>query len=336
MNSLLQHALQIRYVKIRFVIEMLEDTMLPHDKVSALRGGIGEMLLRANCIRDRQCEKCDFESECIVQRTMYSRFEKKPEFVTTGESVGYVLECENYQEEFAAGEQLEFHMLLFGKTIVYLNQYLQAIFSLGMHGLGKEHSRFQIIGVYNTKKQPLLEDGNIYMERYQVSTVADYVKHRLRQLKRDADTTEQKENDSAKDTFPMEMIFYTPLTLKFHGEFIQKFNMDAIMSAIKRRIYMLDCFEGIEGEEHQKKNYSIPVILNQTSRFTTVTRYSNRQREHMQLKGIRGRIELEQVESEVLSLLLAGELIHIGKNTSFGFGRFGLRETKGEENGCSK
>jgi hypothetical protein len=331
MDSLLHQALQIRYVKLHFVIELLEDTILPHDKVSALRGGIGEMLLRANCIRDRQCKKCDFETECIVQRTMYSKFNKKPEFVTTGESVGYVLECENYQEEFAAGEQLEFRMILFGKTIVYLNQYLQAIFSLGMQGLGKEHSRFQIVGVYNTKKQPLLEDGNIFMERYQVSTVADYVERRLRQLKQKLSTAEKEnEIDSTENVLPMGLIFYTPLTLKFHGEFIQEFNMEAIINAIKRRIYMLDCFEGIEGEEHQKKNYPIPVILNQTSRFTTVTRYSNRQRERMQLKGIRGRVMLEHVEPEVLALLLAGELIHIGKNTSFGFGRFGLRETKGE------
>ena len=31
---------------------------------------------------------------------------------------------------------------------------------------------------------------------------------------------------------------------------------------------------------------------------------------------------LSNVDFETLSLLLAGELIHIGKNTSFGFGRY--------------
>ena len=50
MNEELKKALQIRYVKLHFTIEMLEDTVLPKYKASALRGGIGEMLLRANCV----------------------------------------------------------------------------------------------------------------------------------------------------------------------------------------------------------------------------------------------------------------------------------------------
>ena len=74
--ELLKRALQIRYVKLRFGLRIAEDTRLPVNKVSAIRGGIGEMLLRANCIRDRQCKSCDFESECIVRRTLYSRFEE--------------------------------------------------------------------------------------------------------------------------------------------------------------------------------------------------------------------------------------------------------------------
>lgn len=51
---------------------------------SAIRGGMGEMLLRANCIRDRVCESCDFEAECIVRRTMYSKFTLRPNYVTNG------------------------------------------------------------------------------------------------------------------------------------------------------------------------------------------------------------------------------------------------------------
>ena len=45
----------------------------------------------------------------------------------------------------------------------------------------------------------------------------------------------------------------------------------------------------------------------------------------MFLKGIVGEIDLADISDEMLELLLAGELIHIGKNTSFGFGRFILK-----------
>ena len=136
-NNLFQKLLKIRYVKLHFHLRLIDDTILPRNKVSALRGGMGEMLLRANCIRNRECEKCDFVSECIVRRTMYSQFEIQPEFMQPNDRVGYVLECENYHENFSAGEELTFQLILFGKNIVYFNQYLQALYCLGMEGIGK-------------------------------------------------------------------------------------------------------------------------------------------------------------------------------------------------------
>ena len=46
----------------------------------------------------------------------------------------------------------------------------------------------------------------------------------------------------------------------------------------------------------------------------------------MSMKGIKGYVLLgglpAEAMDECLTYMLAGELIHIGKNTSFGFGRF--------------
>ena len=147
MNSTLQHALEVHYIKLHFTLEMEEDVILPENKGSALRGGIGEMLLRANCIQNRECEKCHFSSECIIQHTLYSKFEKKPSFVTTGESIGYVIECEDYRNKFTAGDTLKFQLLLLGKTVVYFNLFLQAIHTLGMNGLGTNAGHFHILHI---------------------------------------------------------------------------------------------------------------------------------------------------------------------------------------------
>lgn len=54
MSQLLIKSQDIRYTKLTFVVQFTEDTMLPKQKVSAIRGGIGEMLLRANCVRGRE------------------------------------------------------------------------------------------------------------------------------------------------------------------------------------------------------------------------------------------------------------------------------------------
>ena len=44
----------------------------------------------------------------------------------------------------------------------------------------------------------------------------------------------------------------------------------------------------------------------------------------MPLRGIRGGMQLEKIPEDLILLLLAGEVTHIGKNTSFGFGRYRL------------
>lgn len=309
-SSLLSKILEIRYVKLHFFLEFIEDTKLPVNKPSALRGGIGEMLLNANCIKDRKCETCDFESECIVQRTMYSKFEQKPEFVTTGDSVGYIIECENYEENFSKGDILQFQLILFGKTIVYFNQYLQAVFALGQVGIGKKHARFTICQVTNTKGIPILDGNNVYMRYYQVTTLGNYVKYRLERWKDTGDYCE--------------IVFHTPLTQKFKGEFLRKFDMEAIIKAVKRRLYILACFENIESQKWYEETIGIPTMIAQNSRNVQVARYSSRQDSKMLLKGIEGSIQIEGISDEILQILLAGEITHIGKNTSFGFGRYSV------------
>ena len=302
----------IRYVRLKFVLEMLEDSVLPMYKSSALRGGMGEMLLRANCVRDRNCETCDFRDECIVQRTMYSRFENKPGFVTRGESIGYVLECEDYREVYPAGGRLEFYLILFGKTIVYLNQYLQALYALGQSGLGKNLARFRICGIYNTHLQPILEGDSILMENYRIETLADYIKYRMQKIDVNAERTEIR--------------FFTPLTQKYQREFLTAFDIHAVLKSLQRRIYMLDCFEGIEGGAEYEKELPAPELLEQNVIQRKVPRYSSRQDQKMFLKGISGNMIVGRIPEACYPYLLAGERTHIGKNTSFGFGHYRLME----------
>lgn len=292
-------------MKLHFGLCMTEDTRLPVNKVSALRGGIGEMLLRSNCIRDRNCGECDFEGECIVRRAMYSRFEEKPEFVTTGESAGYVFECENYQEEFRLGDILEFQLLLFGKTIVYFSQFVQAVYQLGTVGIGREHSCFEIAFIRNTQGKDILRGQNILMDQCRVQTVLDYVTHRLAQ------------NPGRE----CRIRFKTPVALKYQGEFQRQLSMEAFLPAVFRRIYIMDCFEGIPSEM-MTWDETAPQVLRETSRLITVCRYSSTQDQKMPLRGIKGEMQVSRLPRELLPALLAGEVLHIGKNTSFGFGKY--------------
>ncbi len=310
MENLLKKYLNIRYVKLHFYLTFPEDSILPIYKASALRGGIGEMLLRANCIRNRDCKNCDFESECMVQRTMYSKFENKPAFITSGDSAGYVIECEDYHEEYEAGSTMQFNLILFGKTIVYFNSYLQAIAALGQNGIGKYKTRFWISRITNTIGEDILSGSDINMAFYKVQTIDDYVEYRKAML--------------MKNGMRNRVEVKTPLTIKYQGDFIKEFDMHAIVRAVQRRILILDCFENIEGDELYRKEYQIPDIIKQRIVPRSVRRFSNRQEQGMWLHGIEGILHTSEIQEELLELLLAGEILHIGKNTSFGFGRYRL------------
>ena len=228
--------------------------------------------------------------------------------MTKGDSVGYVLECENYQTDFLAGDEIKFNLILFGKTIVYFSQILNAFYTLGQVGLGKERSRFEIVSVTNTRGTSILQNENVEMRHYQVETVGNYINYRL-----------QKQQ---KKVTSFIVKFQSPLTLKYQGEYLREFWIDALFEAIQRRIYMLACFEGIDQETAEKEHLLLPKIIRQEHHQVEVPRYSNHQQSKMILKGIEGQIEIEEVSLELRKRLFAGELIHIGKNTSFGFGRY--------------
>lgn len=301
----------IRYVKLHFVLRLLEDTMMPKNKNSALRGGMGEMLLRANCIRDRNCEKCDFESECIVRRTMYSKMEIQPGFMSDGDSVGYVIECNDHREQYSRGDTLKFRLTLFGKTIVYFSQYINAFYALGREGIGKNHSRYDIIAVENSKGHQILNGMDVNMSNYQVETLGSYIDYRKRYI--------QYEGTQTID-------FYSPLTLKYQGRFIQEFQIDAVLEALKRRIYILMCFEGIDSDMDTWRIENIPQMLLEEHHFVSVKRHSNRKRDDILLKGIEGNMLIDDIDEKLIDILIAGEITHIGKNTSFGFGGYRIND----------
>ena len=83
---------------------------------------------------------------------------------------------------------------------------------------------------------------------------------------------------------------------------------------------MLDYF--VENYMDSPRLEEIPEGQCETVRFCRVERYSSTQDKHVILRGISGSFRLKELPEMYLPYLLAGELTHIGKNTSFGFGRY--------------
>lgn len=301
----------IRYAKLNFTVHFIEDTDLVREKASAIRGGIGEMLLRAHCIGNRDCESCGFEEECLVQRILYSKFEHVPQFMQTGNSAGYVICCTDKRRLFCAGDLLEFSVTLFGKTIVYFCEILNAVYALGVSGLGKNRSRFEIHSVRNLYGEEILDGCSVRMEKYRWQTLGEYVSWKKRRF--------------PEGRKPQTMKFYSPAALKYRGEFVRELSADALAEALWRRLYILSQFEGLSLPEHCPSGEDFPDILRQQMFPVEIPRRSLRRGQFMKLRGMIGEARLDAIPEFWLDLLLAGEVAHIGKNTSFGFGGYKMK-----------
>ena len=314
----------IRYVRLFFTIEFLEDGPLPKWKASALRGGMGEMLLRHFCINGRKCrmskyhmaEKCGFEDECIVQRIMKSKMDILPDFMSESDSIGFIFDCDDFRTEAKAGDTLEFDLTLFGKCIIHFRQILDAFFGLGMEGLGENRIRFKVVSVLNSRKHPILNDKVFDLRSVIPDTVREYIDHRLDRM--------------GKGTGDRDIMLAinTPVTVKHKGtklthkeDFIRYFDSEALVDTLTTRAYILSCFEGIEMSRHFYRD-SFPVVEDIRCHEEERSRAPSDTGEKMTFKGIVGRIGLRDVSDELLRLLFAGELMHIGKTTSFGLGRY--------------
>lgn len=309
-KSDLLDTLNIKYVDLRFIISVEEDGCLPKHKASALRGGMGQMLLRQNCIRDKNCDSCDFENECMVRRLMYAKYDIQPRFASRGDSMGYVIRCDNKKEKFQKGDSFEFHLLLYGKLIVHFSQFLQAFYMLGQVGLGQDHVPYSIDKVISEKGSTVVNGNQVCLQNLDMRTIREYVEERKQFLE--------------KYGCANRIIFSSPTALKYDGDFLREFHVEAIFRSVLRRIYSFHCFEGMEIELMEAKR-KLPEIVRQNVKSEIIPRYSSTMGKKMGLKGILGEVVLDYLTEEQILILLVGEKLHIGKNTSFGFGQYKLK-----------
>lgn len=296
----------IRFTKLKIRLQMPEDCQLPKHKVSAVRGGMGKVLLAQHCIQNGDCDGCGFQESCIVRNIMYAPFKIKPPFATQNESMGYVIDCASKKTDYRAGECLWAEFTLFGNTISYVMPIIYALTSLGGIGLGKEGALFQIAEITNRRRKPILREGCINMKNVLVETLEGYVQERMAHQ---------------DHTGHLWLSLDTPCAVKHQGEFLQEFDGRSLVVTMLQKVSMYQLYEGKEAEKEYFEEDGFPRVKAQRLEQGTIPRYSTTQERKMHLKGVKGLLELEGCSEKVMKYLYAMEILHLGKNTRLGFGK---------------
>lgn len=308
-------------MKCSVQIQFTESGEIPLNKVSCIRGGIGEMLLCGNCPYAHQggpgqevvtddCDECSFFNECVLQRIYYHPMKICPDFVQGKSSVGYYFECDDRETRIENGKKMEFSIALFGDVIIHFPQLLTAIYQLGMVGLGVNRLKYQLLSIKNHRGEYLVKGQNLFLNHLKPDYLGEMIANRIRQLESEGGIREQ-----------LRIRFDTPWTQKYQGEFIRDFVADAFSDAIYRRVYLINSFEGIKMERVNRFHGKM-VISNASKNRKSVERFSNTYHGKIRLEGIIGTFDLERIPVDFIPYLLAGELLHVGKNITMGFGKY--------------
>ncbi len=299
-------------------VKLLDNAILPPYKGSTFRGAFGKCLKKAVCTtRKKECADCLLVSHCLYARFFENKeWEHVPSPRTAAPPHPYVLEPpESTQTHYPAGEALDFRILLFGEEMQRALPYFVCAFELmGEQGIGKtinaRRARFcltnvttQGVGLYDPATRRLAPSPAPLSLTLHPTTPTDTI-------------------------HTITLHFRTPLRLKQDNRLQASLPFSVLVRALLRRVSTLFNAWG-DGEPQLDyrgmvaRAEQVQVADNQLH-WHEWTRYSHRQDQAMQFGGLMGSITYTGPLEEYLPLIRLGERLHIGKQTTFGLGRFVL------------
>lgn len=315
--SKMEKAKEFKFAKFRFHLLPTEKIYLPHYKGSILRGGFGNIFKRAVCINnERDCNKCVLQEKCIYsyifETPLPQNLKEKSKFKIKRPPHPYVFEPPfASQIEYAPGEELIFNLILIGRGIEYLPYFIFIFEELGKRGIGRGRGKYELIGVDNEEGERIYESGKL-ADNFKINSFQDIIN--------ECNFTEKGNHKQIK------IKFLTPVRIILGGELTTKFDFNLFITNLLRRISWLSIVHCNEELEFNHKNFIAYAkdikIKERNIKWYDWERYSSRQGIRMKLGGFVGNITFEGDLKEFLPFIKLGEYIHIGKQTSFGLGKY--------------
>lgn len=310
----------LRVAKYRFTLQAGEKGLeLPPFSSSSFRGAFGHVFKELTCAyKGRPCSGCPIQQQCPYTYIFETKPPQESKIFKNFENVPrpYVFITEFDQKtDFRPGEQIEFKLLLIGGAIPYLPYFVHSFEILGRIGIGKRKKEFKLVHVeqVDMKEQvsyqiyngdtKMLKSVNLFL------TGEDLI---------------QRANKINVNRVTIH--FETPLRMRYKGRFTDNPQFHLLIRNAVRRIS--SCLYFHHGKE-LKMDYTRLFAMAEgvhleknESHWVDWERYSARQEMKMQLGGIIGQATYEGELNGFIPWLVAGQVLHIGKQTAFGLGKY--------------
>jgi len=276
-----------------------------------LRGAFGYALRRVACVERRsECAGCARVGSCE-----YAKIFETPGGGGGGDRVPhpFILEPPDLRGRAAEpGETIPLGLVLVGAGIDMLPTILRGVREMCTAGLGRDRARFALERVVDVGGADAWSwnDGDAPPRPATVPRA----------------TLDFSERGSAR---ACALEFVTPVRLKTKGQVVRGApDFGALARALARRIADLgNAFCGGEPPLDYRKlarSANGITIASSEMRWVAEERRSTRHDKPMSVGGVVGRVEYAGELGPFLPLLAAGEMLHVGKLTAFGHGRYRL------------
>ena len=281
----------------------------------SLRGAFGKWFKKVCCQDlDASCLKCSDREKCPYAQI----FESSPPFGAERLSKNQNLPRPfvfkpplREKEEYKAGEEFSFDLVLFGKAGDYLPYFILAFKELAKEGIGVGRGKFELVGVWAVGRKGLEVRGRIFPE--QDRNISEKIPSQTFIYEAGFFSTSR-----------IKVKFLTPTYLVFNKRRVAKPEFHHLFKRARDRINALSTFYAGKPLEMDfagagRRSEKVKLV---SARLTWEehTRFSTKSGIRHPIGGVKGEVVYEGDFKEFLPLLLVGEEIHIGKHASFGNG----------------
>ncbi len=297
------------------------EALLPAYKGSMLRGVFGIALKRIVCaLRRQECADCLLRTGCLYPAVFETHLAVDPRIEERSSAPPHPFVIQppaTEQTSYPEGAKFDFNLLLFGPVNTRLPYFVYAFAEAGAIGIGKKvngtRGKFRL-------EQIVTADRVIYTNADQKLTNLETACHL---------ELEPVPRDGWSDSKGVVTLTYkTPLRIKYQNRLAPELPFHVLVRAMLRRIASLETAFGggeptLDYRGLVERAKMVRTAENRLAWFDW-RRYSNRQQQEMLMGGMLGSVTYEGDIGEYLPLIDYCAEVHVGKQTTFGLGRFSV------------
>lgn len=290
-------------------LQQLDDLRLPDHAGSMLRGAFGISLRKLACItRQKDCTACPLYRSCPYPQIFETPPPVNDNPLARQTANPYVIQPPAMGSRLIeAGDGWQFGFTLIGKAADQLPLVVYAWQQACTGGFGKTQSRAALTAITQGERTVYTPDSPLEAESLTPSPLP------------------------VTDTVTLH--FHSPLRLQQKSQVIlwnEQVTADLLLMALGRRVQRLLDLHTADRPQldfNRLKPAALALRADVSAlRREDVIRYSSRQRQVVELDGLKGEIRLQGDLREFAGLLAVGEYVHVGKNATHGLGRYSIQQ----------